>query len=122
MTPYTELVDRYIAVWNEPDGARRRDLIAQTWTTGATYVDPLMQSEGHDGIDSMVQSVQDRFPGYRFHRTGSVDAVQNSVRFSWSFAPDGGDPFAAGTDFGVVAPDNRLQSVTGFFDLTPTCR
>jgi hypothetical protein len=30
--------------------------------------------------------------------------------------PPGRPALAAGTDFGVVAPDGRLQSVTGFLD------
>ena len=30
----TELVDRYIAMWNETDGGRRRALIARVWTEG----------------------------------------------------------------------------------------
>jgi hypothetical protein len=27
-----ELVDRYVAVWNEPDAERRRKAIAEPWT------------------------------------------------------------------------------------------
>src|SRR5437763_141393 len=39
----TELVDRYIASWNETDAGRRRDLVAGVWTENASYVDPLMK-------------------------------------------------------------------------------
>ena len=28
----TDLIDRYIAMWNETDAERRRALIARTWT------------------------------------------------------------------------------------------
>jgi hypothetical protein len=38
MSTMTELVDRYFAVWNETDAERRRTLIAQTWTEGASYL------------------------------------------------------------------------------------
>ena len=38
------------------------------------------------------------------------------LRFSWTLgAPDAG-PIARGTDFGLVAADGRLKSVTGFLD------
>ena len=40
MNTLTDLIDRYIAAWNETDGGRRRDLIARTWTAEASYLDP----------------------------------------------------------------------------------
>jgi hypothetical protein len=32
MSNFTDLVDRYIAIWNETDDERRRNLIARTQT------------------------------------------------------------------------------------------
>ena len=119
MSPYTELVDRYIDAWNEADAGRRRDLIARTWTETATYLDPLMESEGHLGIDAMIRGVQERFPGHRFRRTSDVDSHRDRIRFSWALGPDGGEALVDGTDFGVVAADGRLQTVTGFLDHAP---
>src|SRR2546429_182127 len=46
MSNVTELIDRYIAMWNETDAARRRDLIAKTWTHTGRYLDPVMQGKG----------------------------------------------------------------------------
>ena len=115
MNTLTDLVDRYIATWNETDGVRRRDLIARTWTEQAVYLDPMLESEGRDGIDAMIVAVQQRFPGHRFRRTGEVESHHDRVRFTWELTPEAGDPVVRGTDFGVVA-DNRLQAITGFFD------
>lgn len=112
----TALIDRYIAVWNETDTARRRALIARTWTENATYLDPLMAGEGHAGIDAMVQAVQDAYPGNRFRRTGEVDVRHDRVRFGWTLGPDGGPALAQGIDFGVIAPEQLLAGVTGFLD------
>lgn len=120
MSNLTDLIDRYIAMWNETDGERRRALIARTWTEGASYVDPAMQGDGHAGIDAMVRAVQERFPGHRFRRTSDVDAHHDRVRFSWELAPEGGPPFVSGTDFGIVAGDARLHAITGFFDQAPS--
>ncbi|MEJ0069550.1 MAG: nuclear transport factor 2 family protein [Pseudomonadota bacterium] len=114
----TELVDRYIAMWNETDAERRRALIAQTWTMTASYVDPLLKGDGRAGIDAMVQAVQAKYPAHRFRRTGPVDAHNDRVRFGWELAPASGPVLVAGTDFGIVA-DQRLQAVTGFFDAAP---
>lgn len=114
-----QIVDRYFAVWNEADAARRRELITRTWTEDATYVDPLMRGDGHDGIGAMVEGVQAQFPGYRFRRSGTVDAHNDRVRFGWELGPDDGPPVAGGVDFGVIAGD-RLASVTGFLEFAPS--
>src|SRR4051812_43549884 len=65
MTDVKTVVDGYIAMWNETDAGRRRELIAQTWTDDATYVDPHMAGEGPDGIDAMVAAVRSASPGTR---------------------------------------------------------
>lgn len=120
MTDFTELADRYIAMWNETDAKRRREIIARLWTDNARYVDPLMSGEGANGIDAMVAAVQQRFPGHRFRRTGKVDAHNHCLRFGWALgaSPDA-PPLVAGIDFGVIAADGRLQAITGFLDQVP---
>jgi len=112
----TALIDRYIEVWNETDAARRRALIARTWTEDATYLDPLMTGEGRAGIDAMVQAVQDAYPGNRFRRTSEVDVHHDRVRFGWTLGPEGGPALAQGTDFGVLGGERLLAAVTGFLD------
>jgi hypothetical protein len=115
MDNLTELIDRYIAMWNETDAGRRRVLIAQTWTEDARYIDPMLQAEGQASIDAMICGVHERFPGHRFRRTSEPDAHHDRVRFAWELAPEGAPAVVKGTDFAVVA-DQRLRSVTGFFD------
>jgi hypothetical protein len=116
MNPMTELIDRYLNAWNEPDGERRRELLAAAWTETGSYLDPLMSAEGHDNLDALAQGVQARFPGHRFRRVGEVDGFQDRVRFSWEFGAEGQPPMLTGVDFGVVASDGRFQQITGFFD------
>jgi SnoaL-like domain len=120
MSNLTELIDHYIAMWNETDAERRRALISRIWTEDASYIDPVLQGEGTAGIDAMVRGVHERFPGHRFRRTSDLDAHHDRVRFSWELAPEGGAPVVTGTDFAVVAADQRLQNVTGFFDHVAT--
>lgn len=118
MSNTTALIDRYLGVWNETDAGRRRDLIAQTWTEDASYIDPLMQGEGQAGIDAMVAGVQAQFPGHTFRLTSSVDVHHDRVRFAWELVPSGGAALVRGMDFGVIVGD-RLQSITGFLDQVP---
>jgi hypothetical protein len=117
-TEVEQVIDQYIAAWNETDPATRRALIARTWTEDGCYLDPLMSGEGHDGIDAMVGAVQTQFPGHRFRRTGELDTHHDRVRFSWELGPEAGPPLAGGVDFGVVS-DGRLHTITGFLDFAP---
>ena len=115
----TELVDRYIATWNEADAGRRRALIDRTWTAEATYADPMMRGDGRDGIDAMIAAVQARFPDHRFRRSGPIDSHSSRIRFRWELAPQDGPVLVAGTDFGEIARDGLLSGITGFIDQPP---
>ena len=118
MTPMNDLVDRYIACWNETDDGRRRGLIAQTLTEDVSYVDPMMRGEGINEINAMIGGVQAQFPGFRLRRTSKIDAHNDRVRFSWELGPEEGPAPVGGVDFCVVAGE-RLQSITGFLDFAP---
>jgi len=113
------LIDRYIAAWNEPNAARRRALIAETFGPAATYLDPVAKAEGHDRIDAMIAGVQARFPGHRFRRVGRVDEHNDRLRFQWALAEGDAEPMVIGTDIAVLSADQRMTSVTGFFDRLP---
>lgn len=117
MTDVATVVDNYIAMWNEPDAARRREIIAVTWANDADYVDPLQSGDGPDGIDAMVAGARQQYPGHRFELSAGPDAFADRVRFSWRMVPEDGDRVvAAGVDFATLAPDGRLRSVTGFLE------
>jgi hypothetical protein len=118
MSNFIDLIDRYIATWNETDAQRRRDLIVRTWTEDSTYLDPIMRAEGHTGIDAMIQGVHAQFPGFRFRRTSGVDAHNDRVRFAWDLGPEGGPAVAGGVDFGVIS-GGQLKAITGFLDFAP---
>lgn len=116
MTDVTTLVDGYIAMWNETDDDARRALVARTLTDDAEYVDPLMAGSGAAQIDAMIAAVQQQYPAHRFTLASAPDAHNDRVRFMWTLAPEGGAPIALGIDFGTLADDGRLRSVTGFLE------
>ena len=120
-TDVATVVDTYIAMWNETDPQRRRELVEQTWTDDATYVDPLMSGEGLHGIDAMVAGAQEQFPGQRFELTAGPDHHHDRVRFAWRMVgEDGGAEVARGVDFATLDGDGRLRSVTGFLEPAAT--
>jgi len=115
MPAITEVVDAYIAMWNETDAGRRRALVAQTVTDDASYVDPMMEGNGVDGIDAMIAGAQQAYPNHRFTLVTGPDSHHGRVRFTWSLAPEGSsEPIALGTDFATVNGDGRLSEVVGF--------
>ena len=115
MTDVTTVVDGYIAMWNEGSDERRREIIARTWADEATYVDPMLQGDGRDGINAMIAGAQQQFPGHRFELAYGPDAHNDVVRFAWTLHGADG-PVASGVDFGTVAEDGRLRNVTGFLE------
>jgi hypothetical protein len=108
--------ERYLAIWNETDAARRRALIAESWSEAATYIDPLMRGEGHEQINSLVEAVQSRFPGFRFALIGAADGYGDNLRFSWGLGPVNGEALIK--DFAELQ-GGKLKSVRGFIDLLP---
>ena len=113
-----DLIDSYIAVWNETDPGARRALVARTWAADACYLDPMMAGKGHGGIDAMIGAAQGQFPGLTFSRRGALDAFGDNVRFSWDLGLAGAAPVAGGTDFAVVTA-GKFAHVTGFLDFAP---
>jgi SnoaL-like domain len=85
MIDAARIADRYVALWNETDPARRRELIAGAWTEDATYVDPLMRGEGHDGLDALIAAVHRQFPDiasrWRAPRTPTTTASGSPGRW-----------------------------------------
>lgn len=115
------VVERYLDSWNQADGDARRAAIAELWSTDGTYVDPLADVVGHDGLASLIEAIQQQLPGHVFRLVdGSVDAHHNVMRFGWELVPtEGGEPVAVGFDVAVTGAEGRIENVIGFLDKAP---
>jgi hypothetical protein len=118
-----DVIERYIASWNQTDPQLRRKLIDEVWAPDASYIDPLAEAHGRDAIDATIAAVQAQFPGFTFTLLDAVDAHHNQARFSWGLgpadAPSGTEPLVVGFDVAVADSDGRLTSVLGFLDKVP---
>jgi hypothetical protein len=114
-----DLIEGYLACWNETDSDTRRELIAKTWGDDASYVDPLVCAHGHDAIDAAIAATQDQFPGHVFTLAGPVDTHHDVARFSWGLGRVDDDPLVLGSDVASVGIDGRLARVVGFLDKVP---
>ncbi|NIH80895.1 nuclear transport factor 2 family protein [Amycolatopsis viridis] len=120
MTDYTTLAQRYIDVWNTTDADKRRALVEDLFTPGATYTDPLGAVQGTDGIDGFVAGAQAQFAGLEFRLGGAVDGHHDQARFTWHLgAPGEAEPLVIGFDV-VTTVDGRINQVLGFLDKLPS--
>jgi hypothetical protein len=53
-------------------------------------------------------------------RTSGVDEHHGLLRYTWRIVAANGKPIVDGTDFGELAPDDRLQRIAEFDDPAPT--
>ncbi|MEV4673818.1 nuclear transport factor 2 family protein [Actinomadura sp. NPDC049382] len=119
MSDVTELVQRYLAAWNETDAAARQTVLADVFAEDAVYTDPLASVQGRDGLDATIAAVQAQFGGLVFSLGGAVDAHHDIARFTWHLGPEGGEPVVIGFDVAVIGEDGRIRQVLGFLDRVP---
>jgi hypothetical protein len=119
MSDMKELVERYLAAWNQTDAGARRAELAEVFAEDAAYTDPLVSVRGRDGLDATIAAVQGQFGGLVFSLAGAVDTHHNIARFTWHLGPEGAEPVAIGFDVAVVGDDGLISQVLGFLDKVP---
>jgi len=118
MSDFQTIAENYIRLWNETESSRRERLLADSWLREATYIDPLANVSGHEQINALVGSVQQRFPGFKFTLSRVPDGHGDHLRFGWSLGPAGAEPPIEGSDV-VTVRNGRIASVIGFLDKVP---
>ncbi|GAA2138098.1 nuclear transport factor 2 family protein [Kitasatospora kazusensis] len=119
MSDLQQLVERYIAAWNETDQPARRKLIDEVWAEDGRYTDPLVDITGRDALDATIGAVQGQFPGLVF-ALGPVDAHHHIARFTWLLGPAGGEELVIGFDVLTTDGEGRIGAVLGFLDKVPS--
>jgi hypothetical protein len=105
-------VERYIAVWNEPDPDLRRKAVAEIWHADGRYANTSRVFKGLAEIEEAVTEAYDDFVAKGFAFRLNAHAVNhNAARITWDMVPkDGGDLAARGTEYLVFAQDGRVVS------------
>jgi hypothetical protein len=114
-----EAVATYGAAWSETDEAQRRKLLEQAWADDAIYQDPMGRAEGREALVAHIGGFQQMMAGNTIDATSGVDTYGSVFRFSWVMRDATGNVALEGMDFGEIAPDGRVQSITGFFGPFP---
>lgn len=123
MTAYDQLVERYVALWNEADLAERRRMIAELWSEEGVHANKRTEWRGHAQMMERVtgsyeKSIRDG--GYRFETAGNAEGYRNVVRFNWYMRPaSGGKVAAQGFELLVLDDGGRIAADYQFIDPTP---
>ena len=108
MSDIQTFVQDYIAVWNESDAGKRRQLIRT------------LEAVGHAGIEKRVTDAYDKWvkeKGNVFRLQGSVDGHHDTVKLRWEMLPAaGGEVISVGFDFLVLGSDGRIRTGYQFIE------
>ena len=127
--PTTVLVDRYVALWNEPDDEVRRRAVASLWAEGGRHVldapDELraaaaaigfarleLEASGHDELAFRAATAYREFvaPGaHVFRSAGDAARLGDVVKFTWHMVQAAtGDVMAVGTELLHLDASGRI--------------
>jgi hypothetical protein len=113
MSTVTDLIERYVAVWNEANPAERRRRIRALWAPDGGTCHRLHDAQGYDAIEARVAGSWDKLlrAGNHVFRPRKAVGHHDVVKFDWVMAtvPEG-TIAAAGLSFLVLAPDGRITA------------
>ncbi len=115
----SEIIDAYMAAWNEPDDGKRDALLRMCWAEGGVYTDPGVYLVGAEALSARIAEKQRERPGARLVFLSAVDTHHGRFRFHWRLINADGSPGPKSVDFGALAHDGRIALMVGFFGAPP---
>lgn len=106
-----QVVDAYVAAWNEVDRAERDRLLDEATTDDFVFEGPTGRFKGRAAVDGLIAAMQERMPSATVVRVGPAEAVEPFVTFGWEIRTSGGARLLGGVDAGELGPDGRLIRV-----------
>jgi hypothetical protein len=135
MNDAKDLVERYVAVWNEPDAARRRQAVRELWGEEAVHVlqppqevreaaaslevRAVFQVRGHAELEKRVERAYETFVaegGKLFKPRDDGARVGDVAKFRWEMVTGGGEVAGVGLEFVILNPDGRIQADYQFIE------
>jgi uncharacterized protein YndB with AHSA1/START domain len=107
------LVDRFLAVWAEPDAARRGTTLREIGTDHLTFRDAFACTEGRDDLVGHIGAAQQHMPGVWMERRGPLRQCQGTAVADWVAVGPDGRALGEGTNVYDLAPDGRIARVIG---------
>jgi len=131
-----KLVDRYVAVWNEPDAELRRKAIHELWTEdgahilqppqeirkaaiGLGFTSTTLEAHRHDELEVRVTRASRirRARGFTFKPRDNADRLHNVVKFNWEMISSrGGEVAGVGLEILILDEDGRIKTDYQFIE------
>jgi len=115
-----DLVTRYIAVWNEPDAARRRERVAELWGEHGQSLQRVLDPRGIDAITARIATSYDKWVAgrdFEFRLSGTPQAHHDAVLCNWAMGPRGGaEVVSLGLSFLLLDGHGTLHSDLQFVE------
>lgn len=113
------LADRYVAVWNETDAARRRAAIAALWVPDGQHFVAEREVRGYEELETRIRGSHEknvRDDGNRFRAMPGARRLRNVVTFHWEMLPANADKvLVRGLQFLIVDEQGRILIDYQFF-------
>jgi hypothetical protein len=110
MTETADIIDRYVAVWNEPDQAARR---AAIWAPGGVeFLEAGTQYRGHEELAERVTRAYETFVGSgEYDVTSADDAARHHdiITFTAQLTTPAGETDWAARVFLLLGPDGLVR-------------
>ena len=107
-----ELVDRYVAVFNESDTEARRRRIAELFAPDGRFVSETIVRNGHRAIEAEAIEAHHAYvaKGFVFAPANRSHGHHNVTRFKWQTRdPVSGEVAAAGSDLLILDDSGRIR-------------
>ena len=134
----SELVERYVAMWNEGDSDARSAAVRELWAQDGAHVlqppremldeaarigfiNPVLEARGHHALEARghhalearVTRAYEEFVGsgeFRFRSCNDAVQIGDVIKFGWEMVPAaGGDVAAAGLEFLLLDTQGRIR-------------
>lgn len=122
MNDLNDFVERYVAVWNEPDSARRRERIAALWSPGGASLHRVLEARGHAAIESRVAASYDKWVhgrGCTFHSAHHALGHHDAVMCNWRMVSPDGALISLGLSFLILDPYGLVHTELQFAEPPP---
>jgi hypothetical protein len=107
-----DIIDSYVAVWNESDLEVRRQRIREVWTPDGSTCYRLLDAQGYAAIEERVRGSWERWVGdgkFVFRRKSAV-CHHDAIKFEFvAAAVTDGRVEADGLCLLILAPDGRIE-------------
>ena len=80
MQSIDEFIERYVAVWNEPDADRRRRAITELWTEDGAHLSKTLEGRGYAGLEARGAGAYEKWikgGGFVFESMNNTDSHPN---------------------------------------------